>query len=39
MASVGAILMVSVVNSATPSVADRPGSRPIMMPASVAPSA
>ena len=38
MASFGGILMVSVVSSAMPSVADRPGMQPIRMPSSVAPS-
>ena len=37
MASFGGILMVSVVSSAMPSVAERPGMQPIMMPTSVAP--
>jgi hypothetical protein len=38
MASFGAILMVSVVISAMPSVAERPGMQPIRMPRNVAPS-
>ena len=38
MASFGAILMVSVVMSAMPSVADRPGMQPMRIPSSVAPS-
>ena len=32
MASLGAILMVSVVNSAMQSVADNPGRQPTIMP-------
>jgi hypothetical protein len=39
IASVGGRRTVSVVNSAMPSVADKPGSSPITMPTSVAPSA
>jgi hypothetical protein len=39
MASLGGILIVSVVSSAMASVADRPGMQPTRMPTSVAPRA